>query len=38
VSEHTIMRHGRWRSSAVAQGYIERAKLWQDNPIKQLLG
>jgi integrase len=38
VSELTIMRHGRWKSSAVAQGYIERAKLWNDNPIKQLLG
>jgi integrase len=38
VSELTIMRHGRWKSSAVAQGYIERAKIWSDNPIRELLG
>ena len=38
ISELTIMRHGRWKSSAVAQGYIERAKIWAENPIKALLG
>lgn len=38
ISEARIMRHGRWRSSAVAAGYVERAKLWTENPIRELLG
>ena len=38
LSEFQIMRHGRWKSSAVASGYIERSKLWTDNPLTLLLG
>lgn len=38
ISELQIMRHGRWKSSAVAAGYVERSKLWSDNPLSILLG
>lgn len=38
IAESSIMRHGRWKSAAVAQGYIERDKIWSENPIKELLG
>lgn len=38
ISSYALMAHGRWKSSAVAEGYIERAKLWTDNPIGELLG
>jgi integrase len=38
LGELQIMRHGRWKSSAVAAGYVERSKLWSDNPLSILLG
>ena len=38
LSEFQIMRHGRWKSSASASGYVERSKLWTDNPLTLLLG
>jgi integrase len=37
ISERSLMRHGRWHTSAIMQGYVERAKLWTDNPVVQLL-
>lgn len=33
-----LKAHGRWKSSAVAEKYIERADLWRHNPIRDLLG
>lgn len=38
ITESAIMRHGRWKSSQIAQGYIERDKIWSANPIRELLG
>lgn len=38
VSQTALMRHGRWKSSAIAQGYVDHADLWLDNPIAQILG
>lgn len=38
ISIFALKAHGRWKSSAVAEGYIERADLWRQNPIKDLLG
>lgn len=38
ITEYALMAHGRWKTSAVAKGYIEKAKLWTQNPIKDLLG
>jgi site-specific recombinase XerD len=37
ISERSLMRHGRWHTSSIMQGYIERAAIWNDNPIVQLL-
>lgn len=38
IGHHAIMGHGRWKSAQVAEGYIERARLWTNNPIGELLG
>lgn len=38
ISELQIMRHGRWKSVDTAAGYVERSKLWSDNPLSILLG
>ncbi len=38
ITQYALMAHGRWKSSAVAEGYIEKAQLWTNNPIKDLLG
>jgi integrase len=38
IDHHALMAHGRWKSAQVAEGYIERARLWTNNPIGQLLG
>jgi len=38
ITELQLMRHGRWKSSVVASGYVERSKLWTENPLTILLG
>lgn len=38
ISMISLKAHGRWKSSAVAEKYIERADLWLHNPIRDLLG
>ena len=38
IGHHALMAHGRWKSAQVAEGYIERARLWTNNPIGELLG
>lgn len=38
IDHHALMAHGRWKSAQVAEGYIERARLWTHNPIGELLG
>lgn len=38
ISMYALKAHGRWKSSAVAEKYIERADLWRQNPIRDLLG
>lgn len=38
ISLYALKSHGRWKSSAVAEKYIERADLWKHNPIRDLLG
>jgi integrase len=34
--ELAIMRHGRWRSASVMQGYVEEGGLWNDNAAARL--
>lgn len=36
IEDRLIMQHGRWRSRAVLDGYIQRGKLWTDNPLLAL--
>jgi integrase len=38
ISMYALKAHGRWKTSAVAEKYIERADLWRHNPIRDLLG
>jgi integrase len=38
MTDFQIMRHGRWKSVGTAAGYVERSKLWSDNPLSILLG
>jgi integrase len=37
ITDRSLMRHGRWKTSSIMQGYIEHAKIWTDNPVVQLL-
>lgn len=37
ASSNAIMKHGRWRSRAVLDGYIESGRLWEDNVIVSIL-
>lgn len=36
ASERDVMRHGRWRSVAVARGYVQRGNLFTDNAASRL--
>lgn len=38
MTDFQIMRHGRWKSVGTAAGYVERSKIWTDNPLSILLG
>lgn len=38
VKDRDIMRHGRWLSRSVLDGYIQQGTIWQDNLLKNLLG
>lgn len=38
IGERELMKHGRWKTSQVAQGYVERSDIWRHNPIANLLG
>lgn len=33
IGDRSIMRHGRWKSRAVVDTYIEEGTLWQENPL-----
>jgi site-specific recombinase XerD len=37
ISERLIMNHGRWKSREVMTGYIERGKIWEENPLMKWL-
>jgi integrase len=37
ATDRDIMRHGRWRSRAVMDGYVEAGTLWTDNALVRLL-
>lgn len=37
ISMYALKAHGRWKTSAVAEKYIERSNLWRHNPIRDLL-
>jgi hypothetical protein len=36
TAELAIMRHGRWKSSAVMRGYVEEGAIWTDNAATRL--
>lgn len=38
VTERALMRHGRWKTAAIMAGYVERARIWSENPVVELLG
>jgi site-specific recombinase XerD len=38
ITERALMRHGRWKTAAIMAGYVERGRIWTENPVAELLG